>query len=291
MIYVNNGKLKLTKARITKIRALKKQLAAKAPGEKSAFIDTQREHTWGHKDLVRSLRALVGNKCWYSEVPLEGADPNVDHFRPKGRVSEIDDNLKPTGVESPGYWWLAFEPHNFRLCSMHSNQRRVDERTDGGKWDYFPVDGARAIENTPIGAICENALVLDPCSLTDVELLFFDSDGHPGPSEKAEKSPDPDDVKRVRVSIWLFHLDKNEIVSRRAGHIVELRTLLTNADAQHFLWRRAGKINHQARVSFNAEVAKIRAKLADDAPFAGALRCVATSAIVDYPWLTEFRLI
>jgi hypothetical protein len=91
----------------------------------------------------------VGNKCWYSEVPLEGADPNVDHFRPKGQVREVDADLQNLQTTSPGYWWLAFECRNFRLSSMHANQRRVDTDTNGGKSDYLPVLGSRAVEGTP----------------------------------------------------------------------------------------------------------------------------------------------
>jgi hypothetical protein len=291
MIYVNIAKLKLTKARRKKLSTLSKELVKKDSQERSAFVESNREQSWGNRDLLKSLRRLVGNKCWYTEVPLEGADPNVDHFRPKGRVREIDDNLSNTGSESEGYWWLAFEAGNYRLCCMHSNQRRVDEGTAGGKWDYFPVLGERATAKTPIGAIVENTLVLDPCSVTDVELLYFDPDGNPGPSERADLSPDPDDKRRVKTTVWLFHLDKSELVGRRSGHITELHALLGNADAQHHLWRRSEKINHQARIAFNAELSKIRGRLEPESPFAGVLRSAARAAITDYPWLTEFNIV
>lgn len=291
MIYINIGKLRLTKTRRAKLAALTRQLGKESAAGRSAFIEAGRKHSWGHSDLVKSLRALVGNKCWYTEVPLDGFDPNVDHFRPKGQVREIDDSLQNTGITASGYWWLAFDAYNYRLSCQHANQRRVDDKTAGGKWDYFPVTGARALENTPLGAIGENSLVIDPCEATDVELIFFDPDGVPGASDKAEMSSDPDDKKRVQVTIWLFHLDKQELVTRRAGFIAELHALLTNAHAQYHLWRQCGPINHHAKRSFNTEVAKIRRMLDDEAPFAGALRCVIRSTITHYPWISEFRLI
>lgn len=149
MIYINPRVIDFDPEWEAKVQELTRELLKKRPEERAAFIDSKRAETWGNKALLESLKGVVGDKCWYSEVSLVGADPNVDHFRPKGRVVEIDcSTLEKTGGISPPYWWLAFEPKNFRLSCMHSNQRRVDEETEGGKWDYFPVEGVRAPEGT-----------------------------------------------------------------------------------------------------------------------------------------------
>ena len=250
-----------------------------------------KSQTWAADEVLCALRKIVGNKCWYSEVPLEGADPNIDHFRPKGQVREVDATLQNTQTTSPGYWWLAFEPRNFRLSSMHANQRRVDADTNGGKWDYFPVLGARAIEGASLLVISENALALDPCSPSDVSLLWFDPDGKPCCAEW-KRRPNPLDTQRVRTTVWLYHLDKREIETRRRNHMRQIRNDLALADAQYQLWNRDAPIpDLHAKNSFDHKIAEIKEKLSDTAEFAGAKRCAVRAAIADYEWIEEFILV
>jgi hypothetical protein len=207
MIFINPDAVPLPHARRATMDQLTAELLERPEAQRNAFIDQKRNVTWAQPEVIKALRAPAGNKCWYSEVQLDGQDPNVDHFRPKGRVREVDADFQNTGNESGGYWWLAFEFSNYRLAAMHANQRRVDEHTDGGKWDYFPVRGDRSPESTPWGEIIEDALPLDPCSSTDVALLWFDPDGKPCVSSWKRK-PNTADTERVKASIWLYHLDK-----------------------------------------------------------------------------------
>jgi hypothetical protein len=174
---------------------------------------------------------------------------------------------------------------------MHANQRRVDTDTNGGKWNYFPVLGARAAEGTHCLQINENVLALDPCSVSDVSLLWFDPDGKPCCSEWKRK-PNTLDQQRVRTTIWLYHLNKHEIVTRRGKHIREIHADLKLADAQYQMWNRDSvSANLQAKNSFDHKIAEIKAKLADKAEFAGAKRCAVRAAIADYEWIEEFGLI
>jgi hypothetical protein len=171
---------------------------------------------------------------------------------------------------------------------MHANQRRVDTNTEGGKWDYFPIRGNRAAEETPWGEITEDILALDPCSRTDVALLWFDPDGKPSVSEW-KRRPNAADVERVRATIWLYHLDKKEIQNSRAAHVEGIRKDLRKANADFRLWDRDSQNpNLQARNSFNQKIAEIGLKIADHAVFAGAKRCAVRLAIPDYPWIEEF---
>lgn len=291
MIHINPNRITPTPAWLQSANELTQELRLKAAALRADFIKAKRDDTWGAPALVKALRDVAGNKCWYSEVPLEGADPNVDHFRPKGDVREIDSELKPTKATSPGYWWLAFEYRNYRLTSMHANQRRVDEDTEGGKWDFFPVRGARSPELTDWGVIVEDTLALDPCSASDVALLWFDPNGTPGISKSREASITPEDRERVRVTIWLYHLDKGEIHTKRAAYLDDIRKDLSKADAFYKLWKSPLNPSLIAKESFDQKAADIRAKLADDAPFAGAKRCAVRTAITDYPWIDEFQII
>ena len=108
MIHVDINKIRLSPEWEKRAKQLTCELKALAPDKRSDFIEKNREKTWGAKEVLDALRCIVGNKCWYSEVPLEGTDPNIDHFRPKGQVREVDVDLQNIRTTSSGYWWLAF---------------------------------------------------------------------------------------------------------------------------------------------------------------------------------------
>ncbi|QHS61248.1 HNH endonuclease family protein [Chitinophaga agri] len=292
MIYINPTRINVPAEWEEKVKELKAELLLKKPDERIDFINSKRNETWGHPEILKALRKVIGNKCWYSEVDLTGADPNIDHFRPKGAVSEIDpDSLTKTGAIAVGYWWLAFDKENFRLSSMHSNQRRVDETTQGGKWDFFPVLGSRAQEGTNVSMLKENVLPLDPCSPTDVSLMWFEPDGKPG-FRNWRRVPTLDEERRMRVTIWLFHLDKHEIAVRRANAMEDVRTALKNADAIFQIWQLSGgKLDNYERNLFDNALTQIKSKIADDAPFAGAKRCVIQLAKAEYDWIQEYMII
>lgn len=290
MIYINPNKIRLPQNWLNNARALKAELLTKTAEERTAFINLKRNDIWGHHDLLEALRNVAGNKCWYSEVDLTGSDPNVDHFRPKGRVKEINTETLTSLADEPveGYWWLAFDLENFRLSSMHSNQRRVDKHTDGGKWDYFPIEGARAIEKTSLDLITEIVLPLDPCSATDVSMMWFGPDGTPGFSNWRRK-PTLLEQKRMKITIWLFHLDKLETASNRTNAVEELKIILKNADAIFKIWQqRGGGPDEHEKKTFDKYLADIHSKTSDDSPFAGAKRCALHISRADYSWMEDY---
>lgn len=289
MIYINPTLIRIPQEWKDIAANLKQELLGKTPTDRATFINSKRTETWGHDTLLTALRNVVGNKCWYSEVELTGADPNVDHFRPKGNIKEIDpDTLTKTGVESDGYWWLAFDSDNYRLSSMHSNQRRVDENTNGGKWDYFPVDGPRAAELTNLSIINEVVLPLDPCSATDVALMWFGPDGKPG-YRNWRRTPTLHEQRRMKITIWLFHLDKHETATQRVNAIEDVRTSLKHADAIYQIWQqKGGGDSEYEKQLFDNALAQIIRKIAGDQIFAGAKRCAVQIARADYSWIDEY---
>ena len=220
-------------------------------------------------------------------MPLEGADPNVDHFRPKGRVVEIDHStLEKTGDISPGYWWLAFEPKNFRLSCMHSNQRRVDKETEGGKWDFFPVEGARAPEETEWDLIEEDVLPFDPCCATDMALLWFSPDGTP---TLKNGSPNDEEIRRLNVTIWLFHLDKDEIAQKRRANVIDIFKDIKAADTEFKLWQKSGAATRSVQYKrFDSAIAKLKSEIKDSKPFARARQCAVLLSKAEFPWIGEY---
>ncbi len=293
MIFINPDNIHFPLGFEDEARRLFDELKVLEPKKRSKFIEDNCGKSWGHPDLLAALRQQVGNKCWYSEVPLEGADPNIDHFRPKGRVLEVDkETFCKTGSKiENGYWWLAFEPKNFRLSCMHSNQRRVDKETEGGKADFFPVDGKRANEGTEWGLIAEDVLPFDPCSCSDTSLMWFDPDGNPCLSGW-RRAPTDKEKCRLRVTVWLYHLDKVEIIRKRAAHIQKIRTELQKANIAYKLWDPRGENpDLVSKNRFDASINGIKTAIADTAEFAGAKRCAVKMAVTDYPWIEEFGVI
>lgn len=283
MIFVNPSKVTISAALDAALKAATAGLATVAAPDRAKYFMDHRGKTWGADGVVSALKAAVGNKCWYSEVDLTGADPNVDHFRPKGRVIEVDEELQKAGQVADGYWWLAFELLNFRLSAQHSNQRRVDEETEGGKADFFPVAGERAQPGTPYQQIFENVLPLDPCSASDVSLLWFDPDGNPVYSPM-QKTPNKADELRIKATIWLYHLDKHDTATSRRKAVGEVRRKLQQADNYYSLWH-ADAPCMKSRASFDKEVAEISEMLADTSEFAGAKRCAVRLAMSEYDWI------
>ena len=93
--------------------------------ERKAFL--QRNSIWN--DFKPILIRYFGEKCWYSECDLTGSFGDIDHFRPKLRSADENDNE----ILNEGYWWLAYDYLNYRLSCEKCNR----PFRDGGKRDRF----------------------------------------------------------------------------------------------------------------------------------------------------------
>ncbi len=140
------------------------ELTGKATiAEKFTFID-------GKQPFWRKLKAwllgLSNQKCWYSEAKEIYSHYEVDHFRPKkGVVKYFDDEID----RPDGYWWLAFDWKNYRVCGDVGNKK---------KGNRFPVKGGIALQ--PGDDINNEAFyLLDPTNADDVMLITFDETGFP----------------------------------------------------------------------------------------------------------------
>ncbi len=174
-----------------------------------------RRNIW--RELAPNLAKLQNEKCWYSESLNPGSDKNIDHFRPKNRVSEDPDH--------EGYWWLAFDWHNYRYSCQWCNQRRNDaaNKTDGGKWDRFPIGSQsfRAWQEEDKLAL-EEVELLDPIDPEDWKLLTFLPNGQPTPA----KPPGTREHDRAKTSIQVYHLHCVELVRERRNRAAEIRQLV-----------------------------------------------------------------
>lgn len=157
--------------------------------ERNELIDANSGH-WGA--LKEWLLALSGGKCWFSEVRELYSHYDVEHFRPKKEAKALD------GRERDGYWWLAFDYMNFRVCGNVGNRKK-------GGW--FPLkDGSLCSTYAEQCEESETRYLLDPIDDDDVALIAFDEEG------KVIPMPDLSPWERERVIETVKRLKLNEHV-------------------------------------------------------------------------------
>jgi hypothetical protein len=106
------------------------------------------------------LEQFSHSKCWFSEARDTCSYWQVEHFRPK---KEAKDPLRD------GYWWLAFDYRNFRLCGGVVNTK---------KGCYFPLrSGTEPASGPKDECDDESPYLIDPTRLSDVILLTFAEGG------------------------------------------------------------------------------------------------------------------
>ena len=201
-----------------------------------AYIERNGARKWSaHKN---HLVGKFGKKCWYTEAEIIGAHLTIDHYRPKAL-----------------YWWLAFEPDNYRVACPFANS----PEDGGGKSNHFPLTLPAIRATGPGNSDQGDPVILDPCRQEDVALLAFQSDGqvviHP------DFAHDPIAVHRVTESKVLLNLQHADFNAKRA----ELYETITEevADIEglpHSSARRVKKIQRLER------------RLAPDAPYSTAAR-------------------
>lgn len=174
----------------------------KAPtiAEKHALIQKYQGH-WRDPELIQWLSDLSAEKCWYTETKFGGDYQEVEHFRPKKETKDIDGN--PINGH-PGYYWLAFNINNYRLCKRRPNAK---------KGTYFPIRNENLRAKDELWAWKDELpLFLDPTDDEDCILLSFNDDGKPVPSEGLASS----DIDRVNFTIEKYYLDERVLNKRRA---------------------------------------------------------------------------
>src|SRR4051794_25391405 len=88
--------------------------------DRQGYINRNGSTKWS--PLKNLMTIQLGNKCWYTEAELVGADLTIDHYRPKC-----------------DYWWLAFDVGNYRIACPFANSPKHNEKHGcaGGKGDNF----------------------------------------------------------------------------------------------------------------------------------------------------------
>ena len=165
---------------IDKANKITQELIREQDFEKRKIIIDKNSSLWGK--IKDDLHQLSHGKCWYSESRDVYSHYHVDHFRPKKRALDLNGN------NEGGYWWLAFEWTNYRICGSVGNTK---------KGDKFAVLKYKAnCESDP----CEDEIIyfLDPTNQDDTLKLTFDNTGKTIPSSNKEEEWD---YKRAKYTI------------------------------------------------------------------------------------------
>jgi uncharacterized protein (TIGR02646 family) len=228
--------------------------SARAVAERGAH-DAQRA-VFHHDQVHAALERLCDRKCAYCEAPAPASTSwDVEHYRPKGRVSERADH--------PGYYWLAYEWENLLLSCELCNRRRKDRPTweqaepgtTAGKADRFPLSDETTRAMDPSGDLAAEArLLLDPTQDDPEEHVAFSLTGHAVARRGSAMGA---------ASIDVYHLNRRRLRSWRQ---VQIRLALALIERL----TRTGSHTLPEAVELVAET------LGDPAlPWAGAVRAIA----------------
>jgi len=173
--------------------------------------------TWRRVKTI--LEEASNRKCWYTESKNPGCLNDVDHFRPKARNEN-------NGVIQHWYWFLAFDPENYRLSCQFSNRLNTnpDSGLTGGKGNRFPLMDGQTHATTKDGITAESAVLLDPCKQSDCDLLEFLPDGRPVVSTNHRGNPD--DCYRVEQTNLILNLDFPTFNEDREGLYNKIKNLV-----------------------------------------------------------------
>lgn len=179
--------------------------AAKSELERGAIIE-KNEKLWRDNRIRDWLLALFHNKCWYTEAQEAVSAYHVDHYRPKGRVTDAG-RMNPAS----GYWWLAFKWENYRICGQLINVK---------KNDVFPlVSGHRATPDEPGSLKLEAPALLDPTT-DDARLISFEMD-EDGCRAVPMAGADEADCARVTTTIDVLGLNRLDRLNQKRADVWE----------------------------------------------------------------------
>jgi hypothetical protein len=208
--------------------------------------------------LKAMMAALSHQKCWYSEKRIAVSELEVDHFRPKSRVS---------GVTPPhrGYWWLAYDWKNFRLAYSLINKRRTDSREGNvqGKGCYFPLldEAARVPDNPPASTTTERPKLLDPCVASDVLLLDYAVED-------------------------LFHLNEGTLIRDRHDLYVAIDHSVKRIEELEIQREATGTLTEKQSTEYDSLINQVADRINASAPFSAFSRaCLRQNG--DLGWNTE----
>lgn len=242
---------------ITKASALISDLRIAADSEARNQIIDKNSVLWG--DLKAWLLALSHEKCWFSEAKDCFSHWDVEHYRPKKSAKDRN------GTTHDGYWWLAFDWANFRICGNAGNRK---------KGTYFPLRDGCARVGVDGDLRLEVPMLLDPVDEDDPNLLFFNFEGH------AIAAPHVNDAwerTRVEYSVERYNLDFPPLMDKRKTIWAECWSRIEEYRRELGLYQ-MDPTNSVARDRFKQAAKRVRAMIREEQELSAVARaCVKSS--------------
>jgi hypothetical protein len=122
-----------------------------------------------YKAMRKYLLKRFFHKCAYCDTSIRRYTVDVEHYRPKGRVTDINRKIvkivDSNGIERdhPGYYWKVYSWNNFLPSCEFCNRKRYHEEADAtwGKETCFPVENG-LYNWSPTANTAECPLLLNP---------------------------------------------------------------------------------------------------------------------------------
>ena len=169
--------------------------------DKSIWLDQKtRESIWRDQH----------NKCCYCEKNLElKRESDVEHFRPKGKVTEDKDH--------PGYWWLSYTWENLMYSCKHCNSAHKANR--------FPLrDPLKRVYDERADLSDEEPKLINPY-LEDPEAMFvYEAQG--ADTFVYILPSGTDTTGKAQVTIEVCGLNRTMIMQQRAQKIRAIRAAI-----------------------------------------------------------------
>jgi uncharacterized protein (TIGR02646 family) len=214
------------------VEGLKKRVEAGDVVQKKDFESSY----WRENDVKNALFAMHSGKCCYCERKRdEKRETDVEHFRPKAGVS----NVNPP---HPGYWWLAYRWENyFHSCKKCNQEHKKNQfpLMDESARAYSPNDDLEEERPFLVNPESENpadfigfewskaygvfvkAIGLDADGRGDRTIKITGINGSTIPEERASLVKDLEET--VDTMKWALREDKQGTI-KRAAKIIKQRS-------------------------------------------------------------------
>ncbi len=158
---------------------------------------------WRDPQIRDWLLGQFNNKCWYTEALESVSAFHVDHFRPKGRITNVDKS------KEDGYWWLTFNWHNYVIAGQLINTK---------KSDMFPLlDLPRAHVSWSAAQLDTEAIVLIDPKTDEARLISFEMDEEDSCIAVPAGGIDDEDLFRVEKTIEILGLNRLVRLNHKRG--------------------------------------------------------------------------
>lgn len=260
----SNGPVKNGQANTEWLRAatnLTNQLiGAPTKAARDAILDAKANEIWG--ELKDWLLSLSNNKCWFSEAEDHFSNRDVEHFRPKKSCKRFMGQRK--AMYEDGYWWLAYDWKNYRICGNVGNSK---------KGVFFPLQpGSLIATHGGYSYLNENHMLLDPACPADPPLLDFIETGKAVPHQDADQN----DRMRVEKTVTHLKLDFEKLEEARAKIWAKCRLLIQECRDI----AAPGNMGPAERVLVEGKRNELRAMVKPNAPFSmTAAACLRKSGV------------